>query len=79
MPKVLTDAQVAQYHRDGFFFPTRIMSEADAALCEKQLRALRKKLRQIEIIEAKGAATQEELGKASKKAEILAALANVQA
>jgi hypothetical protein len=45
---------------------------------EKQLRALRKKLRQIEIIEAKGAATQEELGKASKKSEIEAAIAALQ-
>lgn len=40
MPKVLTDADVAQYHRDGFYFPIRILSEADAALCERKLRAL---------------------------------------
>jgi hypothetical protein len=46
---------------------------------EKQLRALRKKLRQIEIIEAKDQPTHDELDKASKKAEILAALANLQA
>ncbi len=46
---------------------------------EKQLRALRKKLRQIEIIEAKEEPTQEELDKASKKAEIVAALAKLQA
>ncbi len=46
---------------------------------EKQLRALRKKLRQIEIIEAKEEPTQEELDKASKKAEILAALAKLHA
>jgi hypothetical protein len=46
---------------------------------EKQLRALRKKLRQIEIIEAKDQPTHDELEKASKKAEILAALAKIQA
>ncbi len=46
---------------------------------EKQLRALRKKLRQIEIIEAKDQPTHDELEKASKKAEILAALSNIQA
>jgi hypothetical protein len=45
---------------------------------EKQLRTLRKKLRQIEIIESKDAPTQEELDKAAKKAEILAALAKLQ-
>lgn len=38
--KVLTPAEVAQYHRDGFFFPIRILSEADAAACEQRLRAL---------------------------------------
>ena len=46
---------------------------------EKQLRNLRKKLRQIEIIESKEAPTQEELDKAAKKAEILATLAKLQA
>jgi hypothetical protein len=45
---------------------------------EKQLRALKKKLRQIAIIEAKDAPTQEELVKASKKAEIEAAVAALQ-
>lgn len=45
---------------------------------EKQLRALRKKLRQIEIIESKDAPTQEELEKVGKKAEIVAALARLQ-
>ena len=38
--KVLSPAEVAQYHRDGFFFPIRIMSEADAADCERKLCAL---------------------------------------
>ncbi len=45
---------------------------------EKQLRALRKKLRQIEIIESKDAPTPEELEKAAKKAEIVAALAKLE-
>ncbi len=45
---------------------------------EKQLRALRKKLRQIEIIESKDTPTQDELEKAAKKAEIVAALAKLQ-
>ncbi len=30
MPKILTDAQVAQYDRDGIFFPIRVMPMADA-------------------------------------------------
>jgi hypothetical protein len=30
MPKILTQAQVDQYHRDGCVFPVRVMSEADA-------------------------------------------------
>ena len=30
MPKLLTDAQVAQYERDGIFFPVRVMPAADA-------------------------------------------------
>lgn len=30
MPKMLTDAQVAQYERDGIFFPIRAMPAADA-------------------------------------------------
>ena len=40
MPKVLAAAEVEQYHRDGFYFPIRIMSQADAAGCEQKLRAL---------------------------------------
>ncbi len=31
MPKILTDAEVAQFERDGFVFPIRVMSAADAA------------------------------------------------
>jgi hypothetical protein len=40
MTKVLSDSQVAQYRRDGFFHPIRIMSEADASGYEQRLRAL---------------------------------------
>ena len=31
MPRALSDAQIAQYERDGFLFPLRIMSEQDAS------------------------------------------------
>ncbi len=31
MPKTLSEAQIAQYHRDGFLFPVRVMSDRDAA------------------------------------------------
>lgn len=31
MPKLLSAAAVAQYHRDGYFFPTRVMSTEEAA------------------------------------------------
>ena len=31
MPKSLSSAAVAQYHRDGYYFPTRVMSANDAA------------------------------------------------
>ena len=40
MTKVLSDSQVAQYRRDGFFHPIRVMSEADASGYEQRLRAL---------------------------------------
>ena len=30
MPKVLSAAEVARYHRDGFHFPVRVLSAADA-------------------------------------------------
>jgi non-heme Fe2+,alpha-ketoglutarate-dependent halogenase len=41
MPKVLTEAQIAAYERDGYLAPVPVMSEADA-------RALRVKLETIE-------------------------------
>ena len=31
MPKILTDAEIAQFERDGFVFPIRVMPAADAA------------------------------------------------
>ncbi len=40
MTKVLSDLQVAQYGRDGFFHPIRVMSEVDASGYEQRLRAL---------------------------------------
>src|SRR5882672_285829 len=40
MPKVLTPPEVAQYQRDGFVFPIRVMSESDAAGYEARLRTL---------------------------------------
>ena len=30
MPKVLSAAEVARYHRNGFHFPVRVLSAADA-------------------------------------------------
>mgnify|MGYP002631430478 CR=1 FL=1 len=30
MPKALSETQIAQYHRDGFLFPVRVMSDRDA-------------------------------------------------
>ena len=40
MTKVLSPAEVAQYRRDGFFHPIRVMSEADATGYEQRLRTL---------------------------------------
>jgi non-haem Fe2+, alpha-ketoglutarate-dependent halogenase len=40
MTKVLSDSQLAQYKRDGYVYPIRIMSEADAGAHEQRLRAL---------------------------------------
>lgn len=46
MPKRLTDLQVAQYHRDGYVSPVRVMSE-DAAI------KLRRKLEAFEAAQGK--------------------------
>ncbi len=37
MPKILTDAQIAQFHKDGYVAPIRIMSEAQANEVRGQL------------------------------------------
>lgn len=37
MPKILTEAQIEQYWRDGCLFPIRVMSEADAATIRDRL------------------------------------------
>ncbi|MBK17680.1 MAG: phytanoyl-CoA dioxygenase [Rhodospirillaceae bacterium] len=39
MPKVLTEQQVEQYHRDGFVSPIRIMSEDDANALRREIEA----------------------------------------
>lgn len=39
MPKVLTKEAVQAYHRDGFYFPVRVMSEADATGYRRRLEA----------------------------------------
>jgi non-haem Fe2+, alpha-ketoglutarate-dependent halogenase len=39
MPKLLTQAQIEQYRRDGYVFPIRVMSESDAADCRRRLEA----------------------------------------
>ncbi len=39
MPKILTDAEVAQFRRDGFVFPIRVMSAAEAARYRAALEA----------------------------------------
>jgi ectoine hydroxylase-related dioxygenase (phytanoyl-CoA dioxygenase family) len=38
MPKLLTESQVAAYQRDGYVFPIRVMSEAEAGGLERRLR-----------------------------------------
>jgi len=43
MPKILTQSQVDQYHRDGCVFPIRVMSEADAQEIRERLEAFEKK------------------------------------
>ena len=37
MPKVLTSAAVEQYHREGFYFPIRVLSTAEAASYRRRL------------------------------------------
>lgn len=39
MPKRLTERQIEQYHRDGFVFPIRVMSEDDAVALREKLEA----------------------------------------
>lgn len=39
MPKLLTDARVAQYERDGIFFPVRVMPAPKADLDADALAA----------------------------------------
>lgn len=39
MPKVLTPAQIAQFHRDGYVHPIRVMSETQAAALRARLEA----------------------------------------
>ena len=39
MPKVLTAAEVARYHRDGFHFPVRVLSAAEARSYRDRLEA----------------------------------------
>ena len=43
MPKILTQAQVDQYQRDGCVFPIRVMSESDAHELRERLEAFEKK------------------------------------
>ena len=40
MPASLSAAQTAQYHRDGFLFPVRVMNDADALARRCQVEAL---------------------------------------
>ncbi|MBA2413174.1 MAG: phytanoyl-CoA dioxygenase family protein [Burkholderiaceae bacterium] len=37
MPKILSEAQVEQFHRDGCIFPVRVMPEADALQIRRKL------------------------------------------
>ena len=39
MPKVLTPAQIAQFQRDGYVHPIRVMSAAQAATLRARLEA----------------------------------------
>ncbi len=44
MPKVLTDAQVARYHDDGFLFPFTVCSPAEAAAMHAKFNAMEETL-----------------------------------
>jgi ectoine hydroxylase-related dioxygenase (phytanoyl-CoA dioxygenase family) len=39
MPKMLSDAAVSAYHRDGYYFPVRAISESEAADYRRRLEA----------------------------------------
>ena len=39
MPKILTPDQIEQYHRDGYIFPIRVMSEDEATALRARLEA----------------------------------------
>src|SRR3546814_12992790 len=39
MPKVLSDAAVAQYHDKGYYFPVHVLSPAEAADCRRRIEA----------------------------------------
>jgi non-haem Fe2+, alpha-ketoglutarate-dependent halogenase len=43
MPKILTQAQIDQFWRDGCVFPVRVMSEADALAFRRELEAFEAK------------------------------------
>ena len=44
MPKHLTDAQIAQYHRDGCVFPMRALSPAEVAVARRKLEDFEKRV-----------------------------------
>ena len=44
MSKALSDAAIDQYRRDGYHFPVRVMSAADAARCRAQLESVERDL-----------------------------------
>ena len=37
MPKLMTDAAVAQYHQDGYYFPLQVLNDEQVAACRTQL------------------------------------------
>ena len=44
MSKALPDAAIDRYRRDGYHFPVRVMSAADAERCREQLEAVEREL-----------------------------------